>query len=398
MGHGETMTARRVEHDDDWADLAGFWDIRADTTYLNHGSFGPSPEPVRLARQYWIEQLDCQPMDFFVRQLEGLHAQAIEKLAEFLGTAAGNLVFAENATVAMNVVAHSFQLRPGDEVLINDHEYGAVRRIWEAAVARQQARLVEIKLDRAAFESPQSLIDRLTAAVTDRTRLLVVSHITSPTAMIWPVEQIASAFRERGIPVCVDGPHAIAQLPLDLDSLDVDFYCASCHKWLCAPLGSGFLYVHPRQQSRMQPLVVSWGRLLPEKPARWNEEHIWLGTRDPSCYLALPEAIAFMKSVGLDEFRKRSYWLAQYIEDRLVEHFNTSPLAKRADGWYGSMAHVPLPRGDWSKLQDSLFRKFGIEVPIVNFQEQWFIRVSAHLYTTTRHLDSLMAALQSLMG
>ncbi len=247
----------------------------------------------------------------------------------------------------------------------------------------------------ASFDSPESLVDQMFRQISDRVSLLVISHITSPTALILPIELICQTARRRGLPVCVDGPHVPAHVALDIDSLDCDFYTASCHKWLSATLGSGFLYVHPRQQSIAQPLVKSWGRLLPAMPQRWDQEFTWSGTRDPSVYLSIPVAIDFLRSVGLDNFRARAYWLAEYAERRLVELFSTEPMGAHGPyRWYGTMAHVPLPKGDWSELQQRLWTEFGIEIPIIYFDDRWFVRVSCHLYTTTAQIDYLVESLK----
>ncbi len=393
--HMQTTQARRIDHDADWSDLAAHWDIRPGTTYLNHGSFGPSPRIVRETRREWIDRLDAQPMDFYVRQLEPALSHARTAVAKFVGTTPANLVFAENATFGMNVVADSFPLKPGEEILLNDHEYGAVHRIWNRRADRTGAKVVSATMPER-FESAEQLLGVLLASVTDQTRIVILSHVTSPTALIWPLEKLVPAFRERDIAVCIDGPHAPAQIPLDLDSLDCDFYLASCHKWLCGPLGTGFIYAHPRQHSRMQPQQKSWGRLLPALPQTWDEEFTWPGTRDPSGYLALPAATGFLGDVGLENFRQRTHWLASQAELRLRDMFGTTPMADRADGWYGNMAHVPLPPGDHSSLQDQLWQQHQIEIPIIFFKDRWYVRVSSHLYTTTAHFDILATALDLL--
>jgi isopenicillin-N epimerase len=389
--------ARRADCDEDWADVAGQWDIRPDTIYLNHGSFGPSPRPVRERLGHWRRRMESQPMDHFVRDQEPAWRAAREVLAGFVGTVPGNLVFVDNATYAMNVIADSFPLHSGDEVLFNDHEYGAVRRILQRRCRKAGARLVEVQLP-PRIESPDHVIDTLFSAASPRTRLMVVSHITSPTALIMPVAAIVARARQREIAVAVDGPHAPAQVPLDIDALGCDFYAASCHKWLAAPLGSGFLYAHPRWHARMEPAIMSWGRLLPAEPAPWDEEFIWSGTRDIGPFLAVPAAIEFLNRVGPTAFRQRTYWMARHIRARLESLFDTQSMAQPADEWYGTMAHVPLPPGDWGQLQDQLWRQDRIEVPVILHGGRWFVRVSNHLYTRREHVEFLEAGLRRLVG
>ncbi len=390
--HSIQMVKRRVEVDDDWRDLRALWQIRPDTTYLNHGSFGLSPQPVRAARLDWLQKCDQQPMDFYVRQLEPALWRSRQAIARLVGTMPEHLVLTENATSAMNVVADSFPLKSGDEILLNDHEYGAVHRIWNRRALETGARVVNCRLP-LPIESADQVVDALADATTVRTRLLVISHITSPTAIIMPLDEITRRFQSLGIPICVDGPHALAQVDVRIDASGWDFYTASCHKWLCAPLGTGFLYVHPRWQEHIRWPIQSWGRLLPALPERWDQQFTWTGTRDASGYLALADAVEFMERVGIDVFRDRCCWLARQFEQRLIERTGRLPLAPLEGQWYGTMCHVPLKPGDWSTLQDALWRREGIEVPIVHFDDRWFVRVSCHLYNTTDQIDCLLSAL-----
>jgi isopenicillin-N epimerase len=195
----------------------------------------------------------------------------------------------------------------------------------------------------------------------------------------------------------VDGPHAPAQVPLEIDRLGCDFYCASCHKWLSAPFGSGFLYVAPEHQAAVQPLVLSWGRLAPQQVDCWSDEFVWSGTQDPSAFLAVPAAIAFLQSIGVERFRRETHELARYARQRLLELAAGEPLVPDSAGWYGSMAHVPLPDGDAAALQDRLWSDYAIEVPIIRWQERRWIRVSCHLYNVRDDIDRLVVALDRLL-
>jgi isopenicillin-N epimerase len=227
--------------------------------------------------------------------------------------------------------------------------------------------------------------------------LLIVSHITSPTALIMPVAAICAEARRRGIAVCVDGPHAPSHVPLNLDELDCDFYTASCHKWLAATLGTGFLYVHPKWHEQIEPQQLSWGRLLPNLPERWFEEFIWSGTRDFSGYLSIPVAIDFMNSVGVEAFQARVRAMSAETTRQLIELTGRQPIGVDTALWYGAMSHVPLPDGDWSHLQQWLWDEHRIEVPIINFESDWFVRVSHHLYTMRSDVDHLISALRVQM-
>ena len=342
--------------------------------------------------------MDEQPMDFFVRTWEEELLAARSALADFVGATPDRLVFMENATAAMNVVASSFPLARGNEVLLTDHEYGAVMRIWRRACRGSGATEPVI----ATLPRPLTSGDQVTAAifekVTPKTRLIVASHITSVTALRLPVEEICSEASRRGIAVCVDGPHAVAQLPLALDELGCDFYTASCHKWLSAPFGSGFLHVAPQWHEMVSPTQLSWGRLQPARPERWDEEFLWSGTRDYSPYLCIPAAIQFLSRVGLEAFRTRTQALARHAEARLVELFGSETWARPSDAWYTAMAHVPVPPTYPEDLQQRLWQQFGIEVPVMRLAEDRFLRVSCHLYNDEEDIERLVSALKAQLS
>jgi isopenicillin-N epimerase len=376
------------------------WLLPGEVTYLNHGSFGPAPKVVQEARQAWTDRLQRQPMDFFLRQMEPALDAATERLAQFVGADAGDLVFVDNATAGMNIVAASVPLSPGDEVLLTDHEYGAVVRLWRKVCQRSGANLVVQKLPQPLTDSEEVAAEFL-KGVTDRTRLIVVSHVTSPTAVILPVADICRAARERRIPICIDGPHALAMLPVNLNGLDCDFYTASCHKWLCAPFGTGFLYVAKRRQQQVEPAVVSWGGSVAGRPKSWKDEFHWIGTRDPAGFLSVPAAIEFLDLCGLDMFRRETHALAQYARERIAKLTGLEPFIPDSRDWYGSMIALPLPPGDSlppkpgyrDPLQDRLWDESRIEVPIVHWHDRRFVRVSCHLYNSREDVDRLVEAL-----
>jgi isopenicillin-N epimerase len=385
------MTARPIEDDDAWDDLRRQWAFPEGITYLNHGSFGPSPSPVRAAHRRWQDAVQSEPMDFFVRELEGRLAAARQKMAAFVGASAHDLVFVENATYGMNVVAASVPLATCDEILVSDHEYGAVLRIWTRACRRVGAHVVTAELPPPS-QPAEAVVDSIRRAITPRTKLLVLSHITSTTALVLPVAEICRAARSMGVPVCIDGPHALATLELNLARLDCDYYLASGHKWLSAPLGSGFLYVHPRAQAAIVPPILSWGRLLPALPTRWDEEFTWLGTRDPSAYLSTTAAIEFLEGVGLNDYRARTNFLVDYARERIVALTGREPEVPR--GQYVSMLCLPLPDGDAAGLQKDLRSRYGIEIPIIDRNGKRSIRVSCHLHTRRADVDRLAHALR----
>jgi isopenicillin-N epimerase len=351
-------------------------------------------------------------MNFFLRQFDGALHQAAARLGAFIGADAKDLVFVDNATVAMNVVAESLQLSPGDEVLLDDHEYGAVFRIWRSVCLKSGATVVSPTLGRGEndkaprrFETKADISEPILAAITPRTKLIVVSHITSPTAIKFPVEDICREARQRGIPVCIDGPHAIAMQHVDLAKINCDFYCASLHKWLSAPFGSGFLFVHRNHQPALKPHLTSWGRSLGGHGPRWQDELNWLGTRDPAPFLSVPTAIDFLELVGLDTFRQQTYELARYARKQLEPILGQSATIPESPEWYGSMIAIPLPPDSSKKarpnaihpLQQALWDQYRIEVLITECHGLRYLRVSCHLYNSASDIDALCRALQTLL-
>jgi isopenicillin-N epimerase len=252
--------------------------------------------------------------------------------------------------------------------------------------------------------SAEEIAETLLAGVTDRTRLIVVSHVTSPTAAILPVAAICRGAQERGVPVCIDGPHAVAMVPLDVREIGCDYYAASCHKWLSAPFGSGFLYVARRRQPSLRPIVTSWGRSISGRPASWKDEFNWTGTHDPAAYLAIPAAIEFLEHYGLDRFRRETHALAAYARARLSEFAGVEPLVPDSPDWYGSMVALALPGpeiqpshpAEPDPLQAALWQRFQIEAPVMRWQGRRLLRVSCHLYNDRADIDRLVAALAEL--
>ncbi|MDD5564177.1 MAG: aminotransferase class V-fold PLP-dependent enzyme, partial [Thermoanaerobaculaceae bacterium] len=269
--------------------------LRPGVVYLNHGSFGACPRPVFERYQAWQRELEAEPVEFLGRRFAELMRDARGALAAFVGAGPDDLVFVPNATTGLNAVARSLRLKPGDEVLATDHEYGALDRTWTFVCEKRAARYVRRPLP-LPIRSAEEIIDAVWSGVTGRTRVLFLSHVASTTAIILPVKELIGRARERGILTVIDGAHAPGQIPLDLAALGADFYAGNCHKWMNAPKGSAFLYARAGAQPLLEPLVVSWGwRSDRPGPSRFVDEHEWQGTRDVAAYLAVPAAIEFMR-------------------------------------------------------------------------------------------------------
>ncbi|TWT61964.1 aminotransferase class V-fold PLP-dependent enzyme [Rubinisphaera italica] len=379
------------------------WSLDPEITYLNHGSFGPSPNCVQQAQREWMSQLESNPMEFLVRQRERLLDEMLAKLGQFIGSPANCLIPVENATFGMNIVANSVPLQAGDEVLLTNHEYGAVERIWQKKAASVGAKIVIATLP-IPFQDADEIVEAVFRSVTPQTRLLVISHVTSPTALVLPVEKICQRAREQKLTVCIDGSHAIAMRPLNLKTLNCDFYTASCHKWLCAPFGTGFLYVAPQWQQNISTVNTSWGGTMYGREKSWQNEFLWVGTSDPSRFLAISNAIDFLEDYGLERFREETYHMASQTYDLFSKQFRTEPYSTRQQDWFGSMVTIPLPESvpvpaKWTgrphPLQERLAQKHRIEVPIVKWSSRMHIRISSHLYNDFSELERLSHALKA---
>ena len=369
--------------------------LREDVVFLNHGSFGACPRPVFEDYQRWQLELERQPVAFFARRTQ-LMPQARAALAEEVGCARDDLVFVPNATTGVSAVARSLPLREGDEILATDHEYGACDRAWEFACRTTGARYVKTAVP-LPVSSRQEVVDAIWSGVTPRTRVLFLSHITSPTALIFPVEELVQRAREAGIWTVIDGAHAVGQLTLRLQALGVDFYAGNCHKWLCAPKGSGFLYARPEHQPLLAPPITSWGRTVEvEHPNPFVDEFEWQGTRDLAPYLAVPAAIRYQRERDWPAVRRRCHALAQWVRGALHDLYGLPPLSPDGDEWYMQMVSAPLPPCDTIEVKRRLLEDHSIEIPLPKWRDHCLIRVSVQGYTTREDLETLVGALRDL--
>jgi isopenicillin-N epimerase len=347
-----------------------------DVTYLNHGSFGACPRPVFDRYQHWQLELEREPVEFIVRRLPDLLAEARAVLGAYVGARADDLTFVPNAGTGVNMAARAVGLAPGDEVLATDLEYGAMNFTWEWVCERAGATYVCVPWD------------ELLAHVTDRTRVLYLSHITSETALELPVAGLVARGRDLGLVTIVDGAHAPGHIPLDVESIGADFYAGNCHKWLCAPKGAGFLWVAPDWQNRVHGTIVSWG--YSEDRGSFIERTQFQGTRDSSAYLAVPAAIEFVRE---HDDAARCVALARDARRRLCELLGEEPIAP--ESMVQRMASFRVP-GDAFALQRALWDEHRIEIPAMRDD---LMRISVAMYTEEedvgRLLDALPAALRT---
>jgi isopenicillin-N epimerase len=377
-------------------DLADQFMLDADVVFLNHGSFGACPRPVFDAYQAWQRRLERDPVDFIGRQAPDLLAEARAAVAAFAGAPADALVFVPNATYGINVVARSLALRPGDEVLTTDHEYGAVNNTWRFNCERQGASYINWPIP-LPVEDPDEFVEQLWAGVTPRTRVITFSHITSPTALIFPIEQICARARAEGIVTVVDGAHAPGQVELNLEALGVDYYAGNAHKWLCAPKGSAILYAAAGRESVLEPLVVSHGWTNGRSGSRFLDNFTWTGTMDPAAYLSVPAAVRFLQEHNWPAVRAACHQLAGETRARINALTGLAEVCLNSSTWFAQMFTARLPQGSVDGLRDRLWSDFRIEVPVITWNDQPLIRVSVQAYNTPAHMDRLLEALETLL-
>jgi len=377
--------------------------------FLNHGSFGATPivaieEQARLRRQ-----MEAEPIRYFVEELEPLMDVARLRMAAFVGCPADDFAFVQNATAGVNTVATSLRLSPGDEILSSNHEYNACNNALRVVAERAGAKLLTPSLH-FPVKSADEVASAICGGMNERTRLVMISHITSPTGVIFPIEQVLREAKKRGIDVLIDGAHAPGFLPVNvaaLAAMGCTYYTGNFHKWACAPKGSAFLYVNPARQAHVHPLIVSHGlNATRTDRSRFRLEFDYIGSLDYSPFLASPtaiDAVAALVPGGWQEIMRRNRALVLAARDLLCERLGTPPGAP--DHMLGAMAAVPIaPRTSQEQqqptkyhdpLQDRLIAKFGIQVPIIPFPAPpvRYVRLSAHLYNTLEQFAYLADAL-----
>lgn len=367
--------------------------------FLNHGSFGACPREVFDTYQGWQRELERNPVEFLGRRSAALLLQARQRLGDHIGAAGEDLVFVPNATTGVNTAARSVALQPGDEVLSTDHEYGACEAAWRQVCSERGAvyRPIAVSLP---FDA-DAWVAQVMAAVTARTRVIYASHISSTTALVFPVAALCAAARSRGILSVIDGAHAPGQVALDLRAIGADFYTGNCHKWLCAPKGSAFLHLNPARPADPQATVVSWGYVRGTGGHHGFDAYLgssvlerrlqWQGTRDIAAFLTVPSAIDFQLRHDWPAVRERCHVMACETLHRVRARNGLVPLATDAD--HAQMAPIPVRTVDADALRKWLYGQHRIEVPVTEHAGRCFVRVSVQGYNTQAELDTLVRAL-----
>ncbi|RZO60853.1 MAG: aminotransferase class V-fold PLP-dependent enzyme [Sandaracinaceae bacterium] len=381
------------------------WTLDPAITFLNHGSFGACPREVLDHQSELRARMEREPVHFFVHQLEPLWNAAREQAAAFVGARPEDLAFVRNATAGVNAVLRSLRFAPGDQLLCTDHGYNACRNVLAFVAERWGAEVVVAKLP-FPLSDPSEVTRAIADAVTDRTRLALIDHVTSPTGLVLPIAEITEALSERGVRTLVDGAHAPGMLALDVEATGATWYTANFHKWTCAPKGAAMLWAHPDAQEGLHPAVISHGYNSGRPRKRFLEEMDWTGTDDPTPALCVPKAIEVVGAIGggWDAIRERNRALVLHGRDILAEALDVA--APAPDAMIGSLAALPLPDGDGAPpssalyadpLQIALFERHRVEVPIPPWPHppRRLVRISAHLHNEASDYGRLAAALQA---
>ncbi len=381
------------------------WTLDPAITFLNHGSFGACPREVLDHQSELRARMEREPVHFFVHQLEPLWNAAREQAAAFVGARPEDLAFVRNATAGVNAVLRSLRFAPGDQLLCTDHGYNACRNVLAFVAERWGAEVVVAELP-FPLSDPSEVTRAIADAVTDRTRLALIDHVTSPTGLVLPIAEITEALSERGVRTLVDGAHAPGMLALDVEATGATWYTANFHKWTCAPKGAAMLWARPDAQEGLHPAVISHGYNSGRPRKRFLEEMDWTGTDDPTPALCVPKAIEVVGAIGggWDAIRERNRALVLHGRDLLAEALDVA--APAPDSMIGSLAALPLPDGDGAPpssalyadpLQIALFERHRVEVPIPPWPHppRRLVRISAHLHNEASDYRALAAALQA---
>lgn len=368
-----------------------------DIVFLNHGSYGATPRPVFESYQNWQRLLERQPVEYFRKSSENLK-NARQSLAAYVHTQADHLVFMTNVTAALNAVVKSLKLEPGDQVLTTNQEYGAIDRTWKFYAQKSGYEYINFPIP-VPLTTPEAYVEQLWQGVNKRTKVIFISHISSPTSVIAPVAEICQRARENNILTVIDGAHAPGQIPLDLTELGADFYGANLHKWLCAPKGSGFLFAAPQHHPMLDPLIVSagWQSDSPG-PSRLLDYFEYIGTRDLAAFLAVPDAIQFQAEHHWEDIRAQAHCYAQESLEAVTRLTGLQPLYAPDSNWYGQMVTIPLPETiDPLLFRERLYNEFRIEAPMVGWGGRKMIRVSFQAYNRHSDVEALISAVRALI-
>jgi isopenicillin-N epimerase len=367
-------------------------------TYLNFGSFGACPKQIFQTYQDWQWQLERAPVQFIVneaiRELENVR----KKLGQYVGADYEDIVMVTNPSYAVNTIAKSFPLKEGDEILSTNLEYGACERVWEYYCEKSSAKFIKQNIS-LPIESKESFLAEFWKGYSENTRAVYISHITSATGLILPVEEICLEAKQRGLITIVDGAHVPGHIPLNLTELNADVYTGACHKWMMGPKGSSFLYVNRANQYWVEPLIISWGYKSDfSSNSTFIDNNQTAGTRDYAAFLTVSKCLEFISKNDWESVSSQCKKQTLFHGGILTDLLNTFTLAPMHSNFYGQMFSIPIQTKDPLKLKDLLFEKFKIEIPVIVQNKQSYLRFSYQAFNDTNDMEILTEALTKLMN
>ncbi len=376
--------------------IRSLWRLDPGVRFLNHGSYGATPLEVLAEQQRWRDRMEAQPVRFMASEYPAAVRTAARQAADFLGTSSERFAFVENATSGVNAILRSLRFEPGERIVTTSHVYGAVRQALRHVASTTGAEVIEADVPTPVV-SPEAVFDAIDGCLNARTKLVVVDHIASPSALIFPVREIAALCAERRIHCLVDGAHAPGQIDLNVDEIDADWYVGNFHKWLCAPKGAGFLVAADSNLPPLHPPVIShfYGQGL-------TAEFDWIGTRDPSSWLSVPSALNFHKKLGGGDMRRRNHALVLEALRSVARELDVVPSGP--DQMFGAMATFVLPRlvaptfENAVRIHDLLLQQHAIEVPLIPFGDRLWMRLSVHAYNDVSDYAGLGVLLKDLLS
>jgi len=367
-----------------------------EVTYLNHGSFGACPKVIFDTLVSFQKKLEFEPVNFLDNHLYKYLKESRSALSNYINCDRDDIAFFPNPSTALNTLIRSLDLDRGDQILTTNHEYGALDRTWNFISKKRGCEYVKLDIE-IPFTDKQKFIDSFKNAINSKTKVIFLSHITSATALIFPVKEIIDLAKQKNILTIIDGAHVPAHIDLDIKKLDPDFYCGACHKWMCSPKGVAFLYVKKEYQNMIEPLVVSWGYEA-ENPSesQYLDYMQWQGTNDVSAYLTIPETIKFLNENDWKERAKDCRDLNLWAKNEICEKLNTYPTGK--DEFLGQMTTIAFDFEDIIIDKRDFYNKYKIQVPFIKWNNKTFFRISSQVYNSKDDFEYLIKSLKDFKG
>ena len=371
--------------------------LDTEITFLNHGSFGACPKPIFENYQYWQLELEKEPVQFIQKNSAQYLKTSKDALANYIGCSSDDFFYTTNPTVAVNTVLRSLNLEEGDEVLTTNHEYGAMDRTWSYFSKKKGIKYIRQNISLPIL-SKEQILNEFWSGYTSKTKIIFISHISSVTALVFPVKEICEKARELGLITIIDGAHVPGQLDLNIQELNPDFYTGALHKWMLAPKGVSFLYVKKTFQNSIDPLVVSWG-YESESPSdsQFLDYHQHQGTRDISAFLTIPKAIEFLRVNNWEERAASCRKLIRDNYNKFCELLNSKPICPVTSEFLVQMCSIPIRTTKPLELKETLFNKYKIEIPVMKLEDKFFLRIAINGYNSQQDLEILREALEDII-